>query len=188
MISAALVQRSLTGQKKDAEHAWLLAPKQSHFHLLPIVGLSLDPCRRKLGFVCKYFIWEMNQEVLWGRRKNGRRNTYKGVPMWRMSVNKWGSTWMGIIWETVEYTLKSLHCSEPVDYLSTNSCTTGIASLSWNVNLLVCACVHAHLGLVWLFWTPWTVTHQALCPWNLPGKNTGVGCHFLLHNLLILNP
>ena len=21
---------------------------------------------------------------------------------------------------------------------------------------------------------PWTVTHQALCPWNFPGKNTGV--------------
>ena len=21
---------------------------------------------------------------------------------------------------------------------------------------------------------------QALCPWNFPGKNTGVGCHFLL--------
>ena len=22
--------------------------------------------------------------------------------------------------------------------------------------------------------------HQALCPWDSPGKNTGVGCHFLL--------
>ena len=28
--------------------------------------------------------------------------------------------------------------------------------------------------------TPWTVAHQALCPWDFPGKNTGVGCHFLL--------
>ena len=28
---------------------------------------------------------------------------------------------------------------------------------------------------------PWTVTHQApLCPWNSPGKNTGVGGHSLL--------
>ena len=24
---------------------------------------------------------------------------------------------------------------------------------------------------------PWTASHQA--PWNFPGKNTGVGCHFL---------
>ena len=38
--------------------------------------------------------------------------------------------------------------------------------------------------------TPWTVAHQApLCPWNVPGKNTGVGCHFLLqgnHNEITL--
>ena len=28
--------------------------------------------------------------------------------------------------------------------------------------------------------TPWTVTHQAPLSWDSPGKNTGVGCHFLL--------
>ena len=28
--------------------------------------------------------------------------------------------------------------------------------------------------------TPWTAAHQALRPWDSPGKNTGVGCHFLL--------
>ena len=27
--------------------------------------------------------------------------------------------------------------------------------------------------------TPWTIA-SFLCPWNFPGKNTGVGCHFLL--------
>ena len=27
---------------------------------------------------------------------------------------------------------------------------------------------------------PSTVAHQAPCPWDSPGKNTGVGCHFLL--------
>ena len=26
----------------------------------------------------------------------------------------------------------------------------------------------------------WTVTHQAPLSWNSPGKNTEVGCHFLL--------
>ena len=31
------------------------------------------------------------------------------------------------------------------------------------------------LGCLWLIATPWIVAHQAsLCPWNLPGKNTGV--------------
>ena len=32
--------------------------------------------------------------------------------------------------------------------------------------------------------TLWMVAHQALCPWNSPGKNTGVGCHALLQGIL----
>ena len=28
--------------------------------------------------------------------------------------------------------------------------------------------------------TPLTASHQAPHPWDSPGKNTGVGCHFLL--------
>ena len=40
------------------------------------------------------------------------------------------------------------------------------------------------LSHVWIFETPWTIAHQApLCPWNSPGKNTGVGCHFLLQRI-----
>ena len=31
--------------------------------------------------------------------------------------------------------------------------------------------------------TPWTVAHQDPCPWNSPGKNTGVGCHSLLQGI-----
>ena len=33
--------------------------------------------------------------------------------------------------------------------------------------------------------TPWTVAHQLLCPWDFPGKNTGVGCCFLLHGIFL---
>ena len=29
------------------------------------------------------------------------------------------------------------------------------------------------------FTTPWTVPARLLCPWDSPGKNTGVGCHSL---------
>ena len=28
---------------------------------------------------------------------------------------------------------------------------------------------------------------RLLCPWDSPGKDTGVGCHFLLQNTYILN-
>ena len=36
------------------------------------------------------------------------------------------------------------------------------------------------LSHVRLFAIPWTVAYQASPSWDSPGKNTGVGCHFLL--------
>ena len=39
------------------------------------------------------------------------------------------------------------------------------------------------LSRVQLFATPWTVAHHP-CPWDFPGKKTGVGCHFLLQGIL----
>ena len=39
----------------------------------------------------------------------------------------------------------------------------------------------SHFSRVQLCATPEMAAHQALCrPWDSPGKNTGVGCHFLL--------
>ena len=37
----------------------------------------------------------------------------------------------------------------------------------------------SHFSRVRLCATPQTAAHQAPRPWNSPGKNTGVGCHFL---------
>ena len=37
--------------------------------------------------------------------------------------------------------------------------------------------------------TAWPHRRQStrlLCPWDFPGKNTGVGCHFLLHVIILL--
>ena len=47
------------------------------------------------------------------------------------------------------------------------------------------------LTCVQLFTIPWTVARQAPCPWNSPGKNPGVGCHFLFQGIFLtqgLNP
>ena len=41
------------------------------------------------------------------------------------------------------------------------------------------------LSRVRLFATPWTVAYQALHSWDSPGKNTRVGCHFLLHGIFL---
>ena len=33
--------------------------------------------------------------------------------------------------------------------------------------------------------TPWTITLQAPLPWDSPGKNTGISCHFLLQGIFL---
>ena len=45
------------------------------------------------------------------------------------------------------------------------------------------SCYAQSLSRVQIFATPWTVALQALTSWNSPGKNTGVGCHFLLQRI-----
>ena len=44
-------------------------------------------------------------------------------------------------------------------------------------------CVLSCFSHVQLSVTLWTVARQVLCPWDFPGKSTGVGCHFLLQDL-----
>ena len=43
------------------------------------------------------------------------------------------------------------------------------------------------LSCVWLFCGPMAVVHQAPLSMGFPSKNTGVGCHFLLHNNAAMN-
>ena len=57
---------------------------------------------------------------------------------------------------------------------------------SW-VGCFICVCCACAQSLipVWLFVTPWTVA-MLLFPWDFPGKNTGMGCHFLLQGILLI--
>ena len=41
------------------------------------------------------------------------------------------------------------------------------------------------LNSVWLFTTPWTVAHQVPLSMKFPGKNTGMGFHFLLQGIFL---
>ena len=49
-------------------------------------------------------------------------------------------------------------------------------SSAWKWNVKV-----KSLSRVWLFATPWTAATRLLCPWDSPGKSTGVGCYCLLY-------
>ena len=53
-----------------------------------------------------------------------------------------------------------------------------------------CMCVCIHIKLVLVAESCPTLCDavdrsptRLLCPWDLPGKNTGVGCHFLLQGI-----
>ena len=49
----------------------------------------------------------------------------------------------------------------------------------------MCVCVYV-LTHVQLFVAPWTIQPTwLLCPLDSPGKNTGMGCHYLLQGIFL---
>ena len=48
----------------------------------------------------------------------------------------------------------------------------------------LCVCAKS-LHCVCLFVTLCITSSQLLCPWDFPGKNTGVGCHVLLQGIFL---
>ena len=53
----------------------------------------------------------------------------------------------------------------------------------WKLLKSALVCMLSRFSCAQLFATLWTVAHQALCPWDSLGKNTGVGCHALLQGI-----
>ena len=51
------------------------------------------------------------------------------------------------------------------------------------VAIMSCHVVLSRFSCVQLFATEWTVTPRLLCPWDSPGKNTGVGSHTLFQGI-----
>ena len=62
------------------------------------------------------------------------------------------------------------------------------------VYICVCLCVYIYIYLVSkseFWWALWLCPPRVLCPWDFPGKNTGVDCHALFQGLFLtqgLNP
>ena len=56
-------------------------------------------------------------------------------------------------------------------------------TISLGLNRPISDIVVQSLSDVWLSETPWIEATSLLCPWYFPGKNTGVGCHFLLQEI-----
>ena len=49
----------------------------------------------------------------------------------------------------------------------------------------VCVCVYA-LSHVWFLQSHEPYSTRLLCVWDSPGKNTGVGCHFLFLGIILM--
>ena len=63
-------------------------------------------------------------------------------------------------------------------------CVCVCVCVSACVCVCVCVCVHARtLCMRSVTQSCPTLWPRLLCPWDFPGKNTGVGCHFLLQGI-----
>ena len=93
--------------------------------------------------------------------------------------------WLALEFFPVPIQGPSLDSLSPVIWLRPGTWPSSCAPFSCNLfakyinksTSCVCVCVCCHLQL---FAIPWLQPTRLLCPWNFPGKNTGVGCHFLL--------
>ena len=54
---------------------------------------------------------------------------------------------------------------------------------SWLESLMVLTSIVCMYSHVWLLWPHGLEPARFLCPWNFPGKNTRVGCSFLLQGI-----
>ena len=66
-------------------------------------------------------------------------------------------------------------CSQLMDRINSSF------SRTWDV-LSVCA----HSVISHSLWPQGLQPARLLCPWNFSGKNTGVGCHFLLQGIFLI--
>ena len=60
---------------------------------------------------------------------------------------------------------------------------TDLATLSVHVCVCVCVCVQAQSVVSNSSQPHGLQPTRLLCPWDFPGKHTGVGCHFLLQGI-----
>ena len=85
----------------------------------------------------------------------------------------------------VSVTQSYLNLCKPMDYSVLGSSVHGTG---------VCVCIYGYVSVLVTqsyptFCKPMDVAHQLpLCPWDSPGKNTGVSCHSLLQCCTLLPP
>ena len=89
-----------------------------------------------------------------------------------MASSQIGSNWISLAHQSKAVPFQHFKHNNLKYYLQKNQ------QQRWCV--FVCVFSHVQCSV-----TPWNIQHaRHLCPWDFPGKNTAVGCHFLLQGIL----
>jgi len=72
-------------------------------------------------------------------------------------------------------------------FFTSSATWDGTTSTTWHGSLpqRLLLLLLSHVSRVRLCATPWTAATRLLRPWDSPGKNTVVGCHFLLQCMIV---
>ena len=105
-----------------------------------------------------------------------------------------GKLILGLISGTKMHHLGGSCCGLPVENYDQKAPQQDLKTYkdSWKIwlyfiSVCVCTCASACCSVVSdSLWPHGLKPARLLCPWNFPGKNTGVGCYFLLQVLLCI--
>ena len=100
------------------------------------------------------------------------------------------SSWYAMVWHDIflqYYQNIEIFCNSPRKFKSHcyylwNNLHWGYG---WSETLYILSTMLSCFSCVWLLGTPWTAARQITLSWNFPGKNTGVGYHFLLQGIFL---
>ena len=97
---------------------------------------------------------------------------------WHISLNCPICPWVPYLWVfcayKINFSLVNLICVNLIIRWAKDRRNLFSAS-----TVYIQACVFSHSGVSDSLWPHRWQPTGLLCPWNFPGKNTGVGCHFL---------
>ena len=76
-------------------------------------------------------------------------------------------------------------CSPPSPSMTQSLLSDSFQIIGNIFQLMLCVCVLSCKALSDLLRPHGLQPTRLLCPWDFPGKNTGVGCHFLLQGIFL---
>ena len=109
---------------------------------------------------------------------------FSAVAIWRDSKSSWtrgGGTLLGRRLWAASPSMLQCSCLAPLTLPFRSQEDHNMQPDRWVISQLF---LFSHLSPVWLLWPHGLWLAGLLCPWDFPGKHTGVGCHFLLQGII----